>query len=367
LDRIFAGQGVQLLTVKVVGDPPVSPAVMAGTFLDDIGRFLGQMQGADRGAACGFHGQERHSGGDAAYHDMAELFGFRGEGAAYDYHCPLAEPHDHHACLDAFSARLDHFFDGEHATRVTFFEPNGDFTATRPARTVYTGNYVCNREGLLHFIPFAPLKLRMAGPALGRILRAELGGRFVSANLPLLHTRTHQDAEPFEFRPGVDREAGAVDLSGEFERQFFGDVMLFTVQELLDAGYPERNPGAARIRSVLDAVDQRIDQKYQAQHTAIAARLGAAVARFEAAEAWWHGEPGLAGARESFRRFFHNMEANFGRRSGGLRRLRATENRAHRLQQMGSALAGYGADRDAWRALLGRLAGGQPAEREGPR
>ena len=42
LDRLFNTTDVQVLTGKVVGDPPVSPSVMINTFLDDVLLFLGK-------------------------------------------------------------------------------------------------------------------------------------------------------------------------------------------------------------------------------------------------------------------------------------------------------------------------------------
>jgi hypothetical protein len=47
LDRIFSATDAEVLTGKVVGDPPVSPAVMAGNFLEDVIGFLQEMAGCD--------------------------------------------------------------------------------------------------------------------------------------------------------------------------------------------------------------------------------------------------------------------------------------------------------------------------------
>ena len=77
LDAIFSRTDAQVLTGKVVGDPPVSPAVMAGNFLADVIGFLQRMAASDPAAACRQHGDAGHAGGDAAYHDMADLFGFQ--------------------------------------------------------------------------------------------------------------------------------------------------------------------------------------------------------------------------------------------------------------------------------------------------
>ena len=218
LDRIFSSGSVTLLTGKVVGDPPVAPAVMAGNFLEDVIAFLHELRGGQAHAACQFHGEAAGAGQDAAYHDMADLFGFAPAAQPHRYHCRLPGTHDQLAVLDDFARRLDRFFDGEHPTRVTCHEYTPAGESVTPARTVYTGNYVLNAQGLRYFIPFAHLRLRMAGPVLGRIARAELGDGFVSANLPLLHKRTLEELGESEFRPGVERQEGWVDLSREFER-----------------------------------------------------------------------------------------------------------------------------------------------------
>ena len=91
----------------------------------------------------------------------------------------------------------------------------------------------------------------MAWPVLGRHIQSSCGEAFVSANLPLLHRRTVEETGSSDFRPGVDRSALLVDLSGEFERQFFGDVMLFTVIELIAQGYPDQLPARAVIRALV--------------------------------------------------------------------------------------------------------------------
>ena len=166
--------------------------------------------------------------------------------------------HDHAACLSGFARRLNRFFDGEHPTRLTPYV-HGDVAASvTPARTVYTGNYVLSPRGLRYFIPFAGLRLRMAGPVLGRLVQAGSGAAFVSANLPLLHRRTLEEQGASEFRPGVDRSAPLVDLSGEFERQFYGDVMLFTVIELVARGYPEHQPSSEEILAQVLATETRM-------------------------------------------------------------------------------------------------------------
>ena len=180
LNEIFKTQDISILTGKVIGDPPVSPSVMAGNFQQDIQNFLNTIDKLKPDEPCQFHQRETDSKDDAAYHDMASLFGFSKHEQAFDYHCTLQGEHNNADCFHDFSDKLGHFFYGEHPTRKTFFHYENGFSTTTPARTVYTGNYVIKPENLDFFIPFATLKLRMAGPVLGRILNASLDGKFVS-------------------------------------------------------------------------------------------------------------------------------------------------------------------------------------------
>ncbi len=213
LDAIFSRTDALALTGKVVGDPPVSPAVMAGNLLEDVIGFLREMAAAEPGQPYPQPGLA--PGGDAAYHDMAALFGFRQADAAYRYRCALPGQPDHAACFAEFARRLNSFFHGEHPTRVTWYEPADASASVRPARTVYTGNYVFRPEALAWLIPFAPLRLRMSGPTMGRMLKATIGPRFVSANLPMLHRRTLEVTGQAEFRPGVHDTNRSIDLCGE--------------------------------------------------------------------------------------------------------------------------------------------------------
>lgn len=360
LDRLFSEHPIQILTGKVVGDPPVSPAVMAGNFLGDVASFLAQVADEPATAPCRFHAHEECGGDDAAYHDMAELFGFAPAAEGFRYRCPLTGPHDHAACLAGFSRRLDRFFHGEHPTRLTLFSYKEGFLALGAARTVYTGNYVCTAEGLRHFIPFAPLRLRMAGPVLGRLVRAELGARFVSANLPMLHTRAAEGGEQFEFRPGVSRAEARVDLSGEFERQFFGDLMLFTMETLVERGFPGRALTGDEIGRTLDTVEESLYRKYMTKRSDILARLDRTEEFFREPEHWWKRAPDLVAVRENFERFFANIRRNFGEGAEAYRLIGAGTHRDARRRAILDAIAGYGADRSAWEAVLDSTMGESP-------
>lgn len=355
LDRIFAETGTRVLTGKVVGDPPVSPAVMAGTLLDDIQAFLGELAHLAPHAACAFHGAAR-AADDAAYHDMADLFGFKAGNEAFRYRCPLTGGHDHAACLAGFAARLRRFFDGEHPTRRGYYRAEEDVAGLKPARTVYTGNYVVGEDALDWFIPFADLKLRMAGPTLGRILRAELGEAFVSANLPMLHRRTQGESGRSECRPGVEHGAGGVDLSGEFERQFYGDVMLFGVERLAEAGFPGTAFDTDRIGAVVADVDSDLRARYRRKLDDTRDRIDRVAGAFDMPAAWWHADTAMEAARRDIQRFILDMRRNFTLDGPVWRRIDSAEARQARLAAIVSAIGRYAADRSAWRQALAEIA-----------
>lgn len=354
LDRIFSETGTAILTGKVVGDPPVSPAVMAGNFVEDVSAFLTAIAAEAPQAPCRFHGHGS-GGDDAAYHDMAELFGFSNAARSFDYECALTGPHDHAACLTDFAARLNRFFDGEHPTRSTAYQHEEVFTGVRPARTIYTGNYIFRPEALRYFIPFAGLRLRMAGPVLGRIIRAELGERFVSANLPMLHKRTVEDIGQSEFRPGIERAAERIDLAGEFERQFYGDVMLFTMERLTERGYPADAIPAEEVLTHLTETEEAMRRRYQEKQTLIGERLMRLQAIFGNGAAWWQQGLGMENVRAELERFIANIEHNFGAGARGYATILSEAHRQKRLAELQAALLGYSAERAAWEAALARL------------
>jgi len=337
LDAIFSQTDALVLTGKVVGDPPVSPAVMTANFLADVEGFLHAMASTHGDAPCAHHGNAMATGGDAIYHDMAELFGFQ-PAERYAYPCPLIDApggaHTAADCFAHFAGRVNSFFYGEHPTRVTRYAPAELLSTVQPARTVYAGNYVFRPAALKYFVPFAHLRLRMSGPTLGRILRAELGARFVSANLPMLHRRTVERGGRAEFRPGIETTGATIDMSGEFERQFYGDVMLFTI---------ERRPAGADF-SLLDAVREEMLAKYNARQTAILARLEAVEALLDDPSRWWCALP----ATQGFRHFCANVRRNFGADSSGHARINDAARWARWRADLAAALARYPAERAAW-------------------
>ncbi|MET0027274.1 MAG: hypothetical protein ABW101_06520 [Candidatus Thiodiazotropha sp.] len=348
IDRIFRNRETAVLTGKVVGDPPVSPAVMGGNFLQDVGAFLDQIAALDPQGRCQFHAAPAFQTHDAAYHDMADLFGFQQTREVFRYTCTLPGEHDHQACLMDFVARLPGFFDGVHPTRQTHYVHESLSKGIKAARTVYTGNYVINAQALDYFIPFASLGLRMAGPVLGRILQAELGPRFISANLPLLHRRALPEQGRAEFRSGVGQQAQRIDLSGEFIRQYYGDVMLFTIETLAKDGYPGKSVSDAQIESLLHDTEAAMRARYQTKQQQISTRI-------EDFQHWLdtHREsPAIAPAQHALQALIEDMRHNFTHGAAAYQQLDSDTHRARQLQAIHRAIRDYPGHRSRWNNLL---------------
>ena len=357
IDRIFRGTDTLMLTGKMVGDPPVSPAVMAANFLDDVTAFFSRLAALPGAQACQFHAPPSQPAGDAAYHDMAKLFGFDTQPATFPYACRLAGDHDHHACLADFAQRLNAFFFGEHLTRKTGFVYGNGFAELAPARTVYPGNYIVNYAGLKYVIPFGHLRLRMSGPTAGRLIAAEIGPRFASFNMPNLHRRTLGGSDRGDdFRPGVDVDEASIDVSNEFERQFFGDLMLFSSEALVKRADVNQPFARQAIEAAVAQKEAELLALYQSKHEAIAEKnrqLRALV--FDAGHWWLHaGEhaPAIAHALGQVRAFIDNIDRNFGEHAPAWRQIQSAGHRAQRKQQIVEALMNYRAERDAWDSLF---------------
>jgi hypothetical protein len=356
IDRIFRTTDTLMLTGKMVGDPPVSPAVMAANFLDDVTAFFTRLAALRADQACQFHDLPKEPMGDAAYHDMARLFGFDNQPATFPYACRLAGDHDHVACLTDFAQRLNAFFFGEHLTRKTWFAYGSGFTQLAPARTVYPGNYIVNYAGLKYVIPFGHLRLRMSGPTAGRLIAAEIKERFTSFNMPNLHRRTTEAGPGDDFRPGVEVDEASVDLSNEFERQFFGDLMLFSTEALVRQADVTRPFAQELIEAVVAQKEAELLALYQQKHDAIVERNRQLNELVFNAGHWWlqasEHAPGLAHALRQVRAFIDNIDRNFGEHALAWRQIQSAEHRAERKRQIVEALMNYRAERDAWDSLF---------------
>jgi hypothetical protein len=261
------------------------------------------------------------------------------------------------ACFADFARRLNSFFHGEHPTRVTYYRHEGGSVAS--ARTVYTGNYVFRPEALSWFIPYAPLRLRMSGPTMGRLLKAGMGDGFASANLPMLHRRTLEATGQSEFRPGVldqvvDRDR-LVDLSGEFDRQFHGDVLLFAMERLTALGYPDRTLPETVVTDTLDMTRDEMRRRYRDKQRAILERLAHLETLLDDPARWWNQEGGHGEELAHFRAFTANIRRNFGPDSPCYTRLDAPGHWQTWRGRQVAAILGLEDHRRKWALALAQL------------
>jgi hypothetical protein len=325
---------------------------MTGNFIEDVISFLQQLSIHEPAHSCQFHSTKRHVHDEASYHDMAALFGFKPEAVSHDYSCSIKGEHSNSHCFDFFATELNHFFYGEHPTRKTYYQHEDVLASIKPARTVYTGNYVFKPEMLKYFIPFAPLKLRMAGPVLGRLIKSEMGHQFVSANLPMLHKRTVQETGQAEFRPGVSASFTTIDLSGEYERQFYGDVMLFSMEHLCALGYPAQAPDHAVIAAVVAETQQTILKQYSEKRQSILSRLHDLKSLLNDTQMWWNRSEQHHEAVKYFQHFIRNVEHNFSDSSAGIMLINSDENSIKRHAEIIAGISNYASDRLIWSEIM---------------
>jgi hypothetical protein len=196
----------------------------------------------------------------------------------------------------------------------------------------------------------------MSGPTLGRIIQSEIGTRFVSANLPMLHKRTLESGGQSEFRPGIatatEMIAPVINISGEFERQFYGDVMLFSIERLAREQPIRHLTSADLAANTLDAVRAELLEKYNSRQRAIVDRLQVFDDLLHDPARWWNGAPQHAAAVADFAAFAANLARNFGPDSAGHLRINADAGWARWRAELLAAIIRYPSDRAAWEAQL---------------
>jgi hypothetical protein len=194
----------------------------------------------------------------------------------------------------------------------------------------------------------------MAGPVLGRILQTELGDRFISANLPLNHRRTLSETRLSEFRSGVARHRHQIDLSGEFERQFFGDVMLFTIKKLIEAGFPEAHLAKETIKQAVVQTEIEIRRIYQSKQSQIITSIESLNKLINNRNNWWFKLPRSLDAIKNLNQFMVNIDNNFGEAASSYRLINDKTHCENRCLEITRAISQYPEDRNRWLEILKR-------------
>jgi len=192
----------------------------------------------------------------------------------------------------------------------------------------------------------------MSGPTAGRLIAAEIAERFASFNMPNLHRRTTDAGLSDDFRPGVEVGTHAIDLTNEFERQFFGDLMLFSTEALLKLADAKQPFAKDLLLKVIEQKESELLALYQQKHDAIADKHRQLHELVFNADHWWQYSTAMSNSLREVRTFIHNIERNFGEHAEAWRQIRSDEHRAARKQQIIEALMSYRAERDAWDSLF---------------
>jgi uncharacterized protein (DUF924 family) len=170
----------------------------------------------------------------------------------------------------------------------------------------------------------------------------------------MLHKRTLEATGQSEFRPGVRDEMASpvIDLCGEFERQFHGDVMLFSMQRLTVLGYPGIALENAVIDDTLSAMQSEMREKYRVKQGAILERLALLKTLLNSPANWWNQIPELANALVDFQTFAGNIEHNFGVASPCYARIDAPGNWEKWRTRQSTAITGFQMSRAVWTEAL---------------
>ncbi len=170
----------------------------------------------------------------------------------------------------------------------------------------------------------------------------------------MLHKRTVREQGSRNSGPGIDRFRERVDLSGEFERQFFGDVMLFSMEQLTAAGFPQKTPTRGEVESIVTAVEGEMYQKYLIKREQIGLKLKQLKTRLDDNSGWWNHHSELTKSKEAFSHFIDNIKNNFNAASKGYQLIAPGIHKEKRLAAICWSILLYNDDRVAWRRALER-------------
>jgi predicted ATP-dependent serine protease len=88
----------------------------------------------------------------------------------------------------------------------------------------------------------------------------------------LLTRHLHEDNAE-QFRPGVEQGDKAINLDDEFERQFFGDLMLFSVTRLTGEGSSGQAFILERVSKAIDETEDELLVLYEEKHRDVQHRI----------------------------------------------------------------------------------------------
>jgi hypothetical protein len=147
-------------------------------------------------------------------------------------------------------------------------------------------------------------------------------------------------------------ENWAGNQANEFERQFFGDLMLFSTEELVKQADVNQPFAQDTVEAVIARKEPELLALYRQKHEAIVASNRQLHELVFNAGHWWLRAPGLALALRQVQAFSDNIERNFCEHALAWRQIQSAGHRAQRKRQIVEALMSYRAERDAWDSLF---------------
>jgi len=170
----------------------------------------------------------------------------------------------------------------------------------------------------------------------------------------MLHKRTYEETGVSEFRSGIDQNKQTIDLSGEFERQYFGDVMLFTIEKLTEAGFPQKNTSVKEAEELLLSVEREVNLKYKNKQKEIQKKLSQLKLIFTADNHWWNQGENYQQIKDNLQSFINNIELNFSETSKGAELINSETHKAERIAEMKLAISEYMTHRESWSKALAK-------------
>ena len=149
--------------------------------------------------------------------------------------------------------------------------------------------------------------------------------------------------------------AATTDVSDEFERQFYGDVMLFSIQRLVEDGFPGARLSRRHVESTLQEVDAELRERYADKQAKIETRLAELSQCLHDPARWWHSATASTVAVPLFGAFIEGMRRNFGSDAASRSRIDSPQIKRQWHGQQAQAIVGLSDAHAVWQRALCRL------------
>ena len=166
----------------------------------------------------------------------------------------------------------------------------------------------------------------------------------------MLHKRTLSETGMAEFRAGVNHDDSSIDLGQEFKRQYFGDVMLFSIEELCNSGFPQQTAGTSTLRKTVLSVEQSMNKRYNDKQKLLLAKLDLLQSYLEQLD--HHPVYGTNAIKQNMKQFISNIQLNYGNRSNSFNVINDTATKHSILESIIESIQQYPDLLDSWKDIL---------------